>query len=57
MHFVAAVLLAMSSLHHHNWLVTHGLDISNWDTQYYWAMYWSATLITTTGFGDFIATN
>jgi hypothetical protein len=26
MHFVAAVLLAMLSLHHHNWLVSKGLD-------------------------------
>jgi hypothetical protein len=57
MHFVAAILLAMSSLNAHNWLVAHKIDSSPWDAQYFWAMYWSATLITTTGFGDFVATN
>ena len=57
MHFVAAVLLAMASLDPNNWLVMRHLDTSNWDVQYFWAIYWSVTLITTTGFGDYVATN
>ena len=51
------MLLAMSSLHEHNWLVAHSIERADWDTQYYWALYWSATLISTTGFGDFVAVN
>lgn len=57
MHFVAAVLLAMVSLHENNWLVAHSLEKSSWETQYFWALYWSATLISTTGFGDYAAVN
>jgi hypothetical protein len=57
MHFFVAILLAMSSLHEHNWLVAHMIENANWDTQYFWAVYWSATLISTTGFGDFVAVN
>lgn len=58
MHFVAAVLLAMPNLNSDkNWLIVHQLDQEHWTAQYFWGMYWSATLITTTGFGDFVAAN
>lgn len=58
MHFIAGLLLAMSAFDNEkNWLIVHGLDDQSWGAQYSWALYWSATLVTTTGFGDFIAAN
>jgi hypothetical protein len=57
-HFIAGLLLAMVKIdEENNWLTARNLESASWNSQYYWAIYWAATLITSTGFGDFVATN
>ena len=56
-HFVASILLAMYFIDRtHNWIVQKNLDQEEWHVQYMWGFYWSTTIITSVGFGDYCAT-
>jgi hypothetical protein len=57
-HFISGILMGMAQINQeNNWIRTHNLVEASWHEVYFWAYYWSASLISTTGFGDYAAVN
>ena len=40
-----------------NWMKKYGIEDEDWSTQYFYGLYYSATIMTTVGYGDINVSN
>lgn len=55
---MSTFILGMAKLNtEENWMIAREITSKPWHMKYFYALYWSATIMTTIGFGDILPIN